>query len=135
VLNFAAMAGALLKPSYRIVLVRCADVQMWGARRSPRKEQWRDRNGPRNMESRAGLEGRQVKCLIASEGHLWMRDFFDRLPTPVRQHLRDSNYNICPVCMDGDAHLLAAHCNERKPSIRTYLHTITIIESKLRTDE
>src|SRR6476620_4526394 len=24
------------------------------------------------MEQRAGLEGRQVKCLIASEGHLWM---------------------------------------------------------------
>jgi hypothetical protein len=24
------------------------------------------------MEQRAGLEGRQVKCLIASEGHLWI---------------------------------------------------------------
>ena len=28
-----------------------------------------------NMEQRAGLEGRQVKCLIASEGHLWMRGY------------------------------------------------------------
>ena len=31
------------------------------------------------MEQRADLEGRQVKCLIASEGHLWMRNYFDRL--------------------------------------------------------
>jgi hypothetical protein len=34
------------------------------------------------MEQRADLDGRQVKCLIASEGHTWMRSYFDRLPSP-----------------------------------------------------
>ncbi len=30
---------------------------------------------------------RQVKCLIASAGHLWMRDFYDNLPATVRRRL------------------------------------------------
>jgi hypothetical protein len=40
------------------------------------------------MEQRAAPEGRQVKCLIASEGHLWMRGYFDRFPSAVRRRLR-----------------------------------------------
>jgi len=45
------------------------------------------------MERRAELNGRQVKCLIASEGHLWMRSYFDRLPpgcapAPCREPLQ-----------------------------------------------
>jgi hypothetical protein len=40
------------------------------------------------MEQRARSEqGRQVKCLIASEGHVWMRDYFDDLPLVLRQRL------------------------------------------------
>jgi hypothetical protein len=34
-------------------------------------------------------EARQVKCLIASEGHLWMRGCFDRLPPVVRRRLAE----------------------------------------------
>ena len=33
------------------------------------------------MEQRADLEGRQVKCLIASGGHLWMQGYFDQFPS------------------------------------------------------
>ena len=51
------------------------------------------------MEQRADLEGRQVECLIASEGHLWMRDYFDRFPSVVRRRLAESAFNICPACM------------------------------------
>jgi len=39
------------------------------------------------IEQRADLNGRQVKCLIASEGHLWMRGYFDRLHPVVRRRL------------------------------------------------
>jgi hypothetical protein len=67
------------------------------------------------MEQRAGLEGKQVKCLIASEGHLWMRDWFDRFPAPVRKRLAESVHIICATCMDEDAHELAAQQGERKP--------------------
>jgi hypothetical protein len=71
------------------------------------------------MEQRAGLEGRQVKCLIASEGHLWMRGYFDRLPRIVRQRLAESAFNICPACM------------ENKPSVATYFAVIEAIERRL----
>jgi hypothetical protein len=81
------------------------------------------------MEQRAGLEGKQVKCLIASEGHLWMRNYFDKLPRPVRSRLVESVYNICPACMDENAHELAARCKERKPSIVTYFAVIERIEA------
>jgi hypothetical protein len=41
----------------------------------------------------------QIKCWIASEGHLWMRDYFDRLPPRIRQRLRQSPFNLCPACL------------------------------------
>ena len=84
------------------------------------------------MEQRATLEGRQVKCLIASEGHLWMRDYFDRFPSVVRRRLAECAFNICPACMDKEAHTAARQRKERKPSIGTYLLVIKIIEEKLR---
>jgi hypothetical protein len=41
-----------------------------------------------DMEQRAKVdEGKQVKCLISSEGHVWMRNFFDSFPKLVRQRL------------------------------------------------
>jgi hypothetical protein len=55
------------------------------------------------MERRAEIEGRQVKCLIASEGHLWMQHYYDRFPRAVRQRLAASPFNICPACMDEEA--------------------------------
>ena len=78
------------------------------------------------MEQRATLEGRQVKCLIASEGHLWMRDYFDRFPSVVRRRLAESCFNICPACMDIEAHKTASH-----PTVETYFTVIREIEQKL----
>jgi hypothetical protein len=78
------------------------------------------------MEQRADLNGRQVKCLIASEGHLWMRGYFDRLPPVVRRRLAESRFNICPACMDEEAHMAAS-----KPSVAIYCAVIDTIEKKL----
>jgi len=72
------------------------------------------------MEQRAGLEGRQVKCLIASEGHLWMQHYYDRFPGAVRRRLAASPFNICPACMDEEARREAHQRGETKPSIATY---------------
>ena len=84
------------------------------------------------MEQRATLEGRQIKCLIASEGHLWMRDYFDRFPSVVRRRLAESAFNICPACMDKEVHTAACQRKERKPSVGTYLLVIKTIEEKLK---
>jgi hypothetical protein len=81
------------------------------------------------MEQRADLEGRQVKCLIASEGHLWMRGYYDRLPPAVRRRLAESDFNICPACMDEEAHRAA-----RRPTVSTYFAVIRSIERKLGAD-
>ena len=82
------------------------------------------------MEQRAGLEGRQVKCLIAAEGHLWMRGYFDQLPRMVRQRLAESAFNICPACMDEEARMAAS-----KPSVAVYFAVIESIEKKLGATE
>jgi hypothetical protein len=78
------------------------------------------------MEQRADLEGRQVKCLIASAGHIWMEVYFDRLPKLVRQRLAESHFNICPACMDEEARAVASH-----PTIAVYFAVIESIERKL----
>lgn len=59
------------------------------------------------------LEGRQVKCLTADEGHVWM-PAFDRLPAAVRRRLAASRFNICPACMDIEVHAAAS-----RPTIKT----------------
>lgn len=84
------------------------------------------------MEQHATLEGRQVKCLIASRKHLWMRDYFDRFPSVVRRRLAESAFNICPACMDKEAHTAARQRKERKPCVGTYLLVIKTIEQKLK---
>src|SRR5262249_14851626 len=85
----------------------------------------------RTMEQRADLDGRQVKGLIACEGHLWMRSFFDRLPPVVRRRLAESAFNICPACMDEEAHTAARQRKEAKPSVGTYFVVIAAIERAL----
>src|SRR5262245_60626441 len=41
----------------------------------------------------------QTFCLIATGGHLWMRGYFDILPSSVRRRLRESPHNLCPACL------------------------------------
>jgi hypothetical protein len=86
------------------------------------------------MERRADREGRQVKCLIASGGHLWMRDYFDRLPSAVRHRLAESRHNICAACMTEEAGAAARAQGLRRPSIAIYLAVIRNIERQLDGD-
>jgi hypothetical protein len=83
------------------------------------------------MEQRADLDGRQVKCLIASGGHLWMRGYFDRLPSPVRRRLADSAHNICPACMSEEPARVAAAQRLKRPTLSVYFAVIEAIERKL----
>jgi hypothetical protein len=84
-----------------------------------------------NMEQRADRDGKQVKCLIASEGHIWMRGYFDRLPSPVRRRLANSVHNICPACLSEEAEREAATQRLKQPTISVYLDVISAIERKL----
>jgi hypothetical protein len=72
------------------------------------------------MEQRADRDGRQVKCLIASEGHIWMRSYFDRLPSPVRRRLADSAHNICAACVTEEAWRAAATQQLKRPTLSVY---------------
>jgi hypothetical protein len=83
------------------------------------------------MEQRSSLEGRQVKCLIADEGHVWMH-WYDRLPSAVRRRLTESTFNICPACMDQEAHREARQRKQPEPSLATYFRVIAAIEGKLK---
>jgi hypothetical protein len=87
------------------------------------------------MEQRAGREDRQVKCLIASGGHMWMCSYFDCLPAAVRRRLRDSRFNICPACMTEEAQAVAAGHHLKRPTVSIYLATIAAIERKLQGGE
>src|SRR5262245_32199925 len=83
------------------------------------------------MEQRAERDDRQVKCLIASAGHLWMRGYFDRLPPPVRARLANATFNICPACLTEEAWRAAATQRLRRPTTAIYLAVIQAIEGKL----
>jgi hypothetical protein len=83
-----------------------------------------------NMEQRADLGARQVRCLIASSGHLWMRGYFDRLPPIVRRRLGESAYNICPACL-----VLEAQRATSKPRAADFFSLIEAIEEKLGATE
>jgi hypothetical protein len=87
------------------------------------------------MEQRADREDRQTKCLIASGGHLWMRGYFDRLPSPVRRRLADSHHNICPACMFEEAWRAATAQRLKRPTTAVYLAVITAIERQLDGDD
>jgi hypothetical protein len=41
----------------------------------------------------------QTRCWTATNGHIWMKGYFDTLPAAVRQRLRQSPFNLCPACL------------------------------------
>ena len=86
------------------------------------RDDWRP-----GIEHRSSLEGRQVKCLTADEGHVWMH-CHDRLPSAVRRRLAESRFNLCPACVVIDARSAS---QRREPSIATYFAVIEAIERKL----
>ena len=74
-------------------------------------------------------QGKQVKCLTADEGHIWMPSY-DRLPPAVRQRLSQSRFNICPACADIAARKLAGE-RKTKLSLTIYFQTIAAIEREI----
>ena len=83
-----------------------------------------------NMEQRADLYARQVKCLTADAGHVWIH-YYDDLPPPVRHRLAESVFNICPACLQGEAQKAAAAQRLRRPTINIYITLIERIERQL----
>lgn len=80
-----------------------------------------------DMEKRAGDEGgRQVKCLTADAGHVWMPSY-DKLPPAVRRRLARSPFNICAACLQVEV--------GRKAGVESYFAVIEGIEKKLRCEE
>jgi hypothetical protein len=79
---------------------RMKNVRMFGSEDMSMvrvRDDWRP-----GIERRSSLERRQVKCLTADEGHVWMR-CYDRLPSVVRLRLAESRFNLCPACVVIDA--------------------------------
>jgi hypothetical protein len=83
-----------------------------------------------NMEQRADLDARQVKCLTADAGHVWIH-YYDDLPPPVRRRLAESEFNICSACLTCEAEKVAATQRLRSPTIGIYLALIESIEQQL----
>ena len=79
---------------------------------------------------RTDPDGKQVRCLTADEGHVWIHAY-DKLPPPVRKRLAESPFNLCAACMDIEAHNIAADRGLRRPSLRIYFDTIRAIEREL----
>jgi hypothetical protein len=59
-----------------------------------------------------------------------MRSYFDQLPAAVRHRLTMSRFNICPACMDEEAHRRAA-----VPSVKIYIEIIEAIEREIECAE
>ena len=98
-----------------------------GASRLKSLRQGQKRNGGWTADTTGSSEkSHQIKCLIASEGWQWMRSYFDQLRAAVRQRLTVSRFNICPACMDEEAHRRAA-----VPSVKIYIEIIEAIEREM----
>jgi hypothetical protein len=87
-----------------------------------------------DMEQRADLDGRLVKCLTLDAGHVWIH-YYDKLPPRVRQRMANSAFNLCPACMDIEAHNVAAARGFSRPTISIYLSVIEAIERELQQGE
>lgn len=80
------------------------------------------------MKQGAREDAKQIKCLIADAGHVWMH-YFDELPSPVRHRLAQSRHNVCTACLT-----LEAERQERRPSVATFLVTLAQIERALDSE-
>ena len=79
---------------------------------------------------RTDPDGKQVRCLTADAGHVWMRTF-DKLPRAVRKRLAESPRNLCPACVDIEAHNVATDRGLQRPTFRIYFDVIRAIERQL----
>jgi hypothetical protein len=69
------------------------------------------------------LEARQVICMTGDQGFVWI-DGYDVLPPAVRRRLRDSAFNICPTCLD-----IEAHKSMKTPTVAHYLTVVSVVEA------
>jgi hypothetical protein len=77
----------------------------------------------------------QTRCWTATEGHIWMNDYFDDLPPRVRQRLRASPFNLCPACLVV-YFMPGVHARHREYSRETaLLVAIEAMESTVRKKE
>jgi len=83
-----------------------------------------------DLPQRRDRDEKQVLCLTADAGHVWIH-CYDRLPPPVRRRLAESVFNICPACMEIEANNVARACGRRSPTVRIYFQVIEAIERKL----
>ena len=79
---------------------------------------------------RADPDGKQVRCLTADEGHVWMHTY-DELPPSVRRRLAESPFNLCPACVAIETNNVAADRGLQRPTLRIYFDVIRAIERQL----
>ena len=79
---------------------------------------------------RVDPDGKQVRCLTADAGHVWLH-YYDRLSPPVRRRLAESVFNLCPACVDIEARSVAASRGLRRPTTSIYLDVIRAVEREL----
>ena len=97
--------------------------------RKTEKRSWTPTLGERLTDA----EARQVKCLTADAGHMWMHSY-DALPSAVRHRLANSPFNICAACMNIEACRIMdieACRMVRKPTLAVYFAVIEAIEKEL----
>jgi hypothetical protein len=78
------------------------------------------------------LEGKQVKCLIASEGHMWMKGYYDRMSPRVRSRLANSPFNICPACLNGQVNANSLLSRKSRATDADYFRCIEAVEQELK---
>ncbi len=86
----------------------------------------------RGRSDRLGDDVNQTKCWIATEGHIWMVDYFDTLAPAVRQRLRQSPFNICPACLQTIFAPKVRSQHREYSRERALLAAIAVMEGELR---
>jgi hypothetical protein len=75
----------------------------------------------------------QTYCLIATGGHLWMEEYFDNLPVPVRRRLRSSPFNICPACLQTEVLPKVRDKHPNWSQEKLLVAAIEVMESEVRS--
>jgi hypothetical protein len=75
----------------------------------------------------------QTKCWTATNGHIWMQDYYDDLPPAVRRRLQTSAHNVCPACL---VVFFEPEIRARHPGLsyqRALLRAIEVMEAEVRS--
>jgi hypothetical protein len=75
----------------------------------------------------------QTKCWISTEGHIWMKGYYDELPPAIRRRLQISMFNLCPACL---VTKFMPQVRSRHPGLsdaKALLRAIEVMEAELRS--